>query len=59
MIDTEREKEIGLATKYPFEALQPGEIIMHESWQKDFGYQIGDTMNLSFESKNLWNTISI
>ena len=59
MIDTEREKEIGLATKYPFEALEPGEIILHESWQSEHGYQVGDVLNLNFDSKDLWNTISI
>ena len=38
MMDTDREREIGLANKYPFEALEPGEIILHESWQTEFGY---------------------
>ena len=59
MMDTDREREIGLATNYPFEALEPGEIILHESWQKDFGYQVGETLGLSFEAKDFWNAISV
>ena len=57
MIDTDRERDIGLGNRYPFDALDQGEVILHDSWQSEAGYVVGDQIKLSFESKTFWNTI--
>ena len=42
MLDTDRERDIGLGNRYPFDALNQGEVILHDSWQRELGYGVGD-----------------
>ena len=42
MMDTNRERDIGLGNRYPFDALDQGEVILHDSWQIERGYEVGD-----------------
>lgn len=59
MMDLEREKEIGLAVNFPVEALEPGQVVLPEFWRTEYGYAVGDAISLSFESRDLWNTITL
>ena len=42
MLDADREKDIALGTRYPFDALGEGEVILHDTWRTKSGYKIGD-----------------
>ena len=57
MLDTDREREISLGTRYPYAALSQGEVILHEIWHSQSGYNIGDQIEISFQSKEFWNTV--
>ena len=46
-MDTEREKEIGLAPKFPFEALGPGECVMHSLAGITYGLEVGSNLTIS------------
>ena len=47
LIDTEREKEIGLGKDYPFGKLGPGECVLHSIWQEKYGLEIGSKITIS------------
>ena len=45
LMDTEREKTIGLGPEYPFEPLSAGECIVSKTYAENFG--IGETITFS------------
>lgn len=57
-IDTNREKEIDLGVKYPFNALNAGECIVNSGARTtDPTLKIGDVMQLNIPMQELFNTI--
>jgi len=60
-MDTQREKEIGLGPKYPFEPLQAGECILSSGLLKysNVGVGIGDTIHLQIKLYQLVANMAI
>ena len=48
LIDTDREREIGLGQTYPFQALAAGECLVPALYEKK-GLKIGSTVTMSTE----------
>ena len=46
MLETEREKSIALGTRFPYEHLNQGDVILHETWRSQSGYSAGDQIEL-------------
>ena len=46
LIDTEREKEIGLGKDYPFGKLGPGECVLHSTWKENYGLEVNSTITI-------------
>ena len=58
-MDTEREKEIGLGTLYPYGKLAPGECIINSFWHEEYGLGIGDQVQISLYIETLENIVSL
>ena len=60
LIDTEREKEIGLGTDWPYKPLGPGQCIISRAFADtiydDYAVGIGDKLNLNVLIYNLTQT---
>ena len=57
LFDTEREKQLDMGPKWPYQPLKTGECIVSDTMVED-GFQIGDSLNISLQySKTLRSII--
>ena len=52
-IDTDREKDIGLGSDYPFEPLGPLECIIPKKYKEGYGLTVGFPLQLKLSAGNL------
>ena len=55
-IDTEKEKQIGLGTTWPFKKLNPHECIISNKFKKSEGVNIGESVKINLKMRNFWYT---
>ena len=58
LMDTEREKQIGLGPNYPFEKLAAGECIISTIMGDEFGIEAGDHIKISMQYSYILETIA-
>ena len=55
-IDTDKEKQIGIGSAWPFEKLKPNECLISNQFQKQHKVNVGDTVFVTFRTKDPWYT---
>ena len=67
LMDTEREKQIDLGSKFPYVPIQQGDCVVPEIWKEKHGLQEGDKIHISLVFpklediivQNVYNPIAI
>ena len=52
-IDTDKEKQIGVGTSWPFEKLAPNECLISNQFQKQYKINVGDNVLVTLKANKL------